>query len=352
MKERFTFGGKEYAPGNSLIIAELSANHNGSYQHAVELVHAAVEAGADAIKVQTYTADSMTLRSHQKWFQIEGTIWDGQQLYDVYEEASMPWDWQPKLAQLCREKGVHFFSSPFDAASVDFLEEIDVPAYKIASFELVDIPLIEKAASTGKSLIMSTGMATRSEIEEAVVAARNAGAADIALLKCTSAYPSPYGDMNLRTIPDLAHGFDVVAGLSDHTMGIVVPVAAVSLGAGVIEKHFTLARSDGGVDSTFSLEAHEFREMVDAVRATEEALGGVKYGGVESEKDTRKYRRSLFVTEDIAKGEVFTEKNIRAIRPGAGLEPKYFREVLGKTAGQPLEKGTPLSWDLVEEKRN
>lgn len=347
MSKQFTMGGASYCPGKCLIIAELSANHNGSLDRAIELVRAARRSGADAVKVQTYTADSMTLQSDRPEFQIEGTIWDGKNLHDLYGEAAMPWDWQPELQKICREEGLHFFSSPFDFAAVDYLEELDVPAYKIASFELVDLPLIAKAAATGKPLIISTGMGTLSEIEDAVKTARKAGCNDIALLKCTSAYPSPASQMNLRTIPHLANTFGTASGLSDHTLGIAVPVTASALGASVIEKHFTLSRSDGGVDSAFSLEPTEFAEMVTAVRTAEEALGQVQYGGVDSESETRKYRRSLYVVEDVEAGEEFTAQNIRSLRPDYGLSPKHYEEVLGRKAAVDISKGTPMSFDFL-----
>ncbi len=348
MKDTFSMGGKTYRSGHALIIAELSANHNGDFAKAMELVVAAVEAGADAIKVQTYTADSMTIDAHQDHFQISGgTMWDGKNLHDIYGEGSMPWDWQPKLAERCKELGVHFFSSPFDATAVDFLQTLDIPAYKIASFELVDIPLIQKVAATGKPLIISTGMGNLSEIAEAVDAAITGGAHDLALLKCTSAYPSPPEDMNLRTIPHLAEAFGVVAGLSDHTMGIAVPVASAAVGAGIIEKHLTLRRTDGGPDSAFSLEPNEFKAMVDAVRIAEKAMGEVNYGPVSADIGIRDYRRSLFAVKRIRAGEAFTAENIRAIRPGHGLPPKFITQVLGRFAAVDIERGTPLDWDLL-----
>lgn len=348
MKDTFSMGGKTYRSGQSLIIAELSANHNGDFNRAMDLVHAAVGAGADAIKVQTYTAASMTIDCDQEHFRISGgTLWDGKSLHDIYGEGAMPWNWQPDLAERCKELGVPFFSSAFDAASVDFLESLDVPAYKIASFELVDIPLIQRAAATGKPLIISTGMGKLAEIADAVEAAVSGGAADLALLKCTSSYPSPPEEMNLRTIPHLAKAFGVVAGLSDHTVGIAVPVASVAVGGAVIEKHFTLRRRDGGPDSAFSLEPEEFRVMVDAVRVAEKALGEVSYGPVSTDSGIRSYRRSLFVVEDIAAGELFTEQNVRAIRPGDGLPPKHVEHVLGRKAAKAIKRGTPLRWELL-----
>ena len=344
----FQIGDRTFDDQNALVIAELSANHNGDFDRALKLIDAAVAAGADAIKVQTYTADSMTIRSDNEEFLISGgTAWDGRQLHDVYAEGSMPWEWQPKLAEYSKEKGVLFFSTPFDFAAVDFLEEMDVPAYKVASFELTDIPLIEKIGATGKPIIISTGMGTVPEISEAIDAARSSGCSDVAVLKCTSAYPAEPEDMNLATIPQIASTFKVAVGLSDHTMGVAAPVVAVTLGAVVIEKHLTLDRGDGGVDSAFSLEPHEFAEMVEAVRTSQKAVGRVQFGQGDSVDKLRKYRRSLYVVKNIAAGETFTEDNIRAIRPGLGLPPKYFREVLGKKASKDIERGIPLSWDLV-----
>ena len=330
------------------IVAELSANHQRNLEHAIALVRAAKEAGADAIKLQTYTADTLTISSNKEYFRIGGgTLWDGRTLYDLYGEAYTPWEWHSELQHLAREVGLDFFSTAFDATAVDFLEELNVPVHKIASFELVDIPLIQKMARTGKPLILSTGMATLAEIDEAVNAARSAGAKQIAFLKCTSAYPSLPDEMNLRTIPHLAQAFDVPVGLSDHTLGIAVPVAAVSLGACIIEKHFTLRRSDGGPDSAFSLEPDEFKQMVEAIRVAEKALGHVQYGVNPDEEKSRVFRRSLFVVQDMAAGEVFTNENVRSIRPGNGLPPKHLRDVVGKRAERDIERGTPLTWELL-----
>ncbi len=330
------------------IVAEMSANHNQSFREAVRILHAAKEAGADAVKLQTYTADTMTLASEKEHFQIgKGTIWEGRNLYDLYGEAFTPWEWQPKLKAIADDLGIDLFSTPFDFSSVDFLEEMGVPAYKVASFELVDIPLIERIARTGKPMIMSTGMATVAEIEEAVQAAGNAGATQIALLKCTSAYPAPPDEMNLRTIPHLAETFQVPVGLSDHTMGIAVPVASVALGSCIIEKHLTLSRNTPGPDSAFSLEPDEFKAMVEAVRIVEQALGHARYGVTEHEAASRTFRRSLFVVRDINAGEEFTAENIRSIRPGYGLAPKYLKDVLGKRAAKEISAGTPLDWEFV-----
>jgi len=330
-------------------VAELSANHNQDFDHAVRIIHAAKEAGADAIKLQTYTADTMTIASDREYFDIGGgTLWDGRRLHDLYCEAYTPWDWHPKLQAVARDAGLDFFSTAFDATAVDFLEEMNVPAHKVASCELVDIPLIQKMARTGKPLIMSTGMATVEEIEEAVQAARLAGATQIALLKCTSAYPAAAEEMNLRTIPELARRFGVPVGLSDHTMGIAVPVAAVALGACIIEKHLTLSRSEPGPDSAFSLEPHEFKAMVDAVRLAEKALGKVYFGCSAKEASSRVFRRSLFVVRNVKRGDRFTAENVRSIRPGQGLHTRHLPEVLGRRAACDIERGTPLSWELVE----
>jgi len=330
------------------VIAELSANHNQDYEQAVKLIKAAKEAGADAIKVQTYTPDTMTIDCDNDYFHIgKGTIWEGKTLYKLYQEAYMPWEWQPKLKQVANDLGMDFFSSPFDSTAVDFLEKMDVPAYKVASFELVDIPLIQYIARTGKPMIMSTGMATLAEIDEAVTAAREAGCKEIALLKCTSAYPADPAEMNLRTIPHMAEAFHFPVGLSDHTLGIAVPVAAVSLGACIVEKHFTLTRSVPGPDSSFSLEPQEFKAMVDAIRTTEKALGKVSYEVTEHEAASRVFRRSLFVVKDMQAGEVLTPDNLRCIRPGRGLPPRYYDMLLGKVVSTPIKRGTPMIWDLV-----
>lgn len=330
------------------IIAEMSANHNQDFDQAVKILHAAKEAGADAVKLQTYTPNTLTIQSDREYFRIgKGTLWEGKTLYDLYSEAYMPWEWQPKLKEIADEIGIDLFSTAFDPTAVDFLEEMGVPVHKVASFEIVDIPLIEKMASTGKPLIISTGMATLSEIEDAIRAARNAGATQIALLKCTSAYPAPPEEMNLRTIPHLAEAFGVPVGLSDHTLGIAVPVAAVALGACIVEKHFTLSRDIPGPDSAFSLEPHEFKAMVEAIRTAEKALGEVRYEVGKQEAKSRVFRRSLFVVKDMKAGEVFTEENVRSIRPGYGLPPKFLKEVLGRRAACDIKKGTPLKWRLI-----
>ena len=331
------------------IVAELSANHLQKFDNAVKLIKAAKEAGVDAIKFQTYTPDTITIDCNNKYFQIkQGTLWEGQTLYELYKKAYTPWEWQPKLKEIAESEGLICFSSVFDKTAVDFLEGINVPAYKIASFEITDIPLIEYVASRGKPIIISTGIATLSDIEEAVNACKKMGNEQIALLKCVSAYPTPLEDVNLRTIPDLANTFKTVVGLSDHTLGIPVPIASVSLGATIIEKHLTLDRKLGGPDAAFSLEPEEFKAMVKSVREVEKALGEVSYDLTEKMKKSREFSRSLFAVKDIKAGEVFTEENIRSIRPGYGLHPKYLKGISGKKAIKNIKKGMPLSWELIE----
>jgi pseudaminic acid synthase len=326
------------------IIAEMSANHGYSLQKALEIVRAAKDAGADAIKLQTYTADTLTIDCSRPEFMVgKGSLWEGRSLYGLYAEGYTPWEWQPELKKEAESLGLHCFSSPFDDTAVDFLEGMNVPAHKIASFELVDAELLKKVAATGKPVILSTGMATFEEIAEAVRTLRANGCTQLALLKCTSAYPSLPEDMNLRTIPHMAESFDLPVGLSDHTLGIAVPIAAVSLGACIIEKHLTLRRSDGGPDSAFSLEPLEFQAMVEAVRTAEEALGEVSYDTSEKEAESRKFRRSLFVVKDMTKGDQFTRKNVRSIRPACGLPVKELNSVLGRNAKFDIKSGTPLS---------
>jgi pseudaminic acid synthase len=351
MTRHLEIRGRQIGPGKPVyVVAELSANHNQDFKQAAQIIEAAKKAGADAVKLQTYTPDTMTVRCDREQFRIAGgTLWDGRLLYDLYGEACTPWDWQPKLQQVANEIGLDLFSTPFDATAVDFLERMGVPAHKVASFELVDIPLIQKIAATGKPMIMSTGMATVEEIEEAVKTASDAGATQIALLKCTSAYPASPDDMNLRTIPELERKFKVPVGLSDHTTGIAVPVAAVALGACIIEKHLTLSRSRGGPDSAFSLEPHEFKDMVDAVRAAERAMGEVHFGVSAQEASSRIFRRSLFVVQDLAQGQIFTADNVRSIRPAHGLHTRYLPEIIGKRASRDIQCGTPLTWELVSK---
>jgi pseudaminic acid synthase len=332
------------------VVAELSANHNQDFDQAIRLIEAAKEAGADAVKVQTYTPDTITIRSDREFFQIRGgTLWDGRTLYELYGEACTPWDWQPKLKQVADDLKLDFFSSAFDSTAVDFLESMGVPAYKLASCELIDIPLLQRISRTGKPLIISTGMATIEEIEEAVATARKEDAKQIALLRCTSAYPALPSEMNLRTIPELMRRFEVPVGLSDHTMDIAVPVAGVALGACIIEKHFTLSRSLKGPDSAFSLEPVEFKAMVEAVRVAEKSLGEIHFGLTHSERSSRVFRRSLFVVQNVRRGEPFSAENIRSIRPGHGLHTRHLPQIVGKRASRDIEKGTPLTWDLVGE---
>ncbi len=349
MTASITIGGRLVGTGHPVyIIAELSANHNQSYDRAADIIHAAKSAGADAVKLQTYTADTITVASGRPEFQVRGgTLWDGRTLHELYGEAYTPWDWQPRLKILAESLGLQLFSSAFDATAVDFLEKMNVPAHKVASFELVDLPLIEKMARTGKPLIMSTGMASPAEIDEALKTARAAGATQIALLKCTSAYPALPEEMNLRVIPEMQQQYRVPIGLSDHTMGVAAPVAAVALGASIIEKHLTLSRADKGPDSAFSLEPAEFKEMVDAVRTAERALGAATIKSCEREANSKIFRRSLFVVRNVRKGEIFTTENIRSIRPAHGLHTRYLADVLGKHAAKDIELGTPLSWDLI-----
>jgi pseudaminic acid synthase len=345
-------GRRRVGPGEPVyIIAEMSANHNQDFDRAVKILRAAKACGADAIKLQTYTPETLTIDANKEYFMIGGgTLWDGRTLYDLYGEAYMPWDWQPKLKRIADEEGLDLLSTAYDETALDFLEELGVPAHKVASFENIDLPLIEKMARTGKPLIISTGMASLLEIGEAVQAARSAGAEEIALLKCTSAYPSPPEEMNLRTIPELAKAFDTVTGLSDHTIGIAVPVASIALGACIIEKHFTLTRSIPGPDSAFSLEPSEFKAMVDAIRTVEKALGEVHFGGGQLESKSKTFRRSLFVVKDMKAGDLLTAENVRSIRPGYGLPPKHLKDVLGRRATRDVERGTPLDWSLVAEK--
>jgi len=330
------------------IIAEMSANHSQDFDTAVRIVRAAKEAGADAVKIQTYTPDTLTLDCDKDWFWIRQTIWKGIRLYDLYKEAYMPWEWQPKLKQIADGIGIDLFSSPFDPSAVDFLEKMNVPAYKVASFELVDLPLLRRVAATGKPVIVSTGMATFEEIEEGILTLREAGADAIALLKCTSAYPAPLEEANLRTIPHLADTFSLPVGLSDHTLGSEAALAAVALGARMIEKHFTLSRSSPGPDSSFSMEPQEFREMVHSIRTVEKALGEVSYEIRGKELESRLFRRSLFVVKDMKSGDVFTVDNVQSIRPSHGLHTRHLKEILGRRASRDIERGTPLMWDLIQ----
>jgi pseudaminic acid synthase len=342
---------REIGPGQPVyIIAEISANHNGSLDEALKIVDAAAEAGVDAVKLQTYTPDTMTIDSDKPPFQIgQGTIWEGKNLYQLYQEAYTPWEWQPKILEHAQKAGLQCFSTPFDATSVDFLEEMGVHAYKVASFELTDIPLLKKVAGTGKPMIVSTGMGTLAEIEEAVRTVKEAGNPQLALLKCTSAYPAPPEAMNLRTMVNLGETFDVVVGLSDHTLGNAGAVASVALGACIIEKHITLDRNVPGPDSAFSLEPHEFKALVKDVREASSALGGVNYRPTEKEMASRIFRRSICVAEDVKAGDPITDKNCRVVRPSDGLHPRFYPYVLGKRFATDAEKGTPVSWAMIAD---
>ncbi|MAG26891.1 pseudaminic acid synthase [Candidatus Pacearchaeota archaeon] len=347
----FDFNGKKVGENNKVfIIAELSANHNQNYDIAVKTIKAMKEAGADAVKLQTYTADTLTLDCDNDYFKInQGTLWDGQTFHELYKQAYTPWDWQPKLKKLADELGLVFFSSAFDKTAIDFLDDMNVPMHKIASFEITDIPLIKHAASKGKPLIISTGIATSEDIEKAVEACKEVGNDKIILLKCTSAYPTPYEEANLATIKDLEERFGVVAGLSDHTLGISAPVASVALGAKLIEKHFILDKKLGGPDVEFSLNPKEFKQMVDSVREAEKAIGKVNYELTEKMKKGKEFARSLFVSKDVKEGEVFSEENVRSVRPWFGLHPENFDKVIGKKARKDIKMGTPLSWELIDD---
>jgi len=339
----------ELAKKKVFIVAELSANHGNDINIAKETIKAAARAGADAIKLQTYTADSITLNSNNDYFKIkQNTIWDGKILYDLYKEASLPYEWHEELFKTAKDERLICFSSPFDKNAVDFLEELNVPAYKVASFEITDIPLIEYMASKQKPMIISTGVAELQDIELAVQTCKNVGNEQIVLLKCTSAYPADPHEMNLKTMNDLSTRFNVLSGLSDHTLGITAPIAATALGAVMIEKHFILDKSIGGADSAFSLDEKEFTQMVEAVRQAESLLGEVTYKLSEKTLRSREFSRSLFIAQDIKKGELFTEKNIRSVRPNFGIHPKYFNETIGKRANKNLKEATPLNLEDIE----
>lgn len=329
------------------IIAELSANHNGSLTTAIETVKAAKRAGADCIKLQTYTADTMTIDSNNDDFIIKGTIWENQNLHQLYQNAYTPWEWQEELMQVAKNEGLICFSSPFDATSVEFLEKLNVPAYKIASFEITDIPLIELVASKGKPIIISTGIAEQADIELALDACKRMGNSNIALLKCTSSYPAPIEEANMCMVKDLAERYKVISGLSDHTLGSTVPIVATAFGAKIIEKHFILDRSIGGPDASFSMNEMEFTEMVKAVREAERAIGKVDYELTEKQRKGRDFCRSLYVVKDVKEGDLITKTNVRSIRPGFGMHPKFYNEVLGQKALTNLEKGMPLNWDMI-----
>ena len=350
MPNQVTIAGRKIGPASApLIIAEMSGNHNQSLERALAIVDAAAEAGAHALKLQTYTADTLTLDLDEGDFFISdpNSLWKGASLYSLYQQAHTPWEWHRPIFDRCRERGLICFSTPFDDTAVDFLEKLDVPCYKIASFENADLPLIRKVASTGKPIIMSTGMATLAELDESVRVARSAGCDQIILLKCTSTYPASPENTNILTIPHLREMFDCEVGLSDHTMGVGVSVAAVALGATVIEKHFTLRRADGGVDSVFSMEPEDLTCLVLETERAWQSLGKVSYGPTEKELKSMQFRRSIYVSRDIRAGEPLTTNNIRIVRPGMGLAPKYFDIVMGKRAGRDLLKGTALTWDVI-----
>jgi len=344
-----TINDRLIGPGRPVyVVAELSGNHHQKYDQAVRILQAAKAAGADAIKLQTADPDTLTLDSEASCFVVRGgTLWDGRTLYDLYKEVCTPWEWHPKLKVVACDLGLDFFSSPYDVAAVDFLEDLGVPAYKIASSEIVDIPLIRKVSGTGKPIIISTGMATVEEIKEAITAARQAGTEQLALLKCTTAYPAPPEEINLRTIPDMEERFGVPVGLSDHSLEIGAPAAAVALGACIVEKHLTLSRCDPGPDTAFSLEPDEFKAMVNTIRTVESALGEVFYGVSEHERAGYAYRKSLFAVEDIQANDSFTIDNVRSIRPANGLHPRFLHDILGQRASRDIKRGTPLSWDHI-----
>ena len=331
------------------VIAEMSGNHNQSLERALEIVESAAKAGAHGLKIQTYTADTMTLDISEREFFVSDlqNLWQGQSLYSLYQQAYTPWEWHKPIFDRCKELGMVGFSTPFDETAVDFLESLDVPCYKIASFENIDLPLIRRVASTHKPMIISTGMANIAELDETVRTARDAGCEDLVLLKCTSTYPAKPANTNILTIPHLRDLFDTQVGLSDHTMGIGVAVASVALGATVIEKHFTLSRADGGVDSTFSMEPEEMRQLVIETERAWLSLGKISYGATESETKSLMYRRSLYIVQDIKKGDMLTSQNLKAIRPGLGLTPKYYDVLLGKMVNQDIKKGTPVSWEIL-----
>lgn len=333
--------------GKTFIVAEMSANHNMDYDRARAIVKAAADSGADAIKIQTYTPDTITINSDKPAFRTKG-IWEGRTLYELYGKAYTPWEWQADLQKYAHECGIEFFSSPFDLTAVDFLEELNVPAYKVASFEINDIPFIRKIARTGKPIIISTGIAYLEDIDLAVRTCMEEGNDNVILLKCISSYPAPYENMNLNVIPNMEETFNCICGLSDHSMGIEIPIAAVSLGARVIEKHFTLSRDDGGEDAQFSMEPHEFKDMVNGIRNVEKALGTVTYELNTEQMESRIFSRSLFVVKNIKAGEEFTEDNVKSIRPGIGMHTKYWDNVIGKKARVDIEKGTPMDWNLIK----
>jgi pseudaminic acid synthase len=344
-----TIGKNKIGKNNPIyIIAELSCNHNQDKSIAFKLIDEAYKAGANAIKLQTYTADTMTIKSDKSYFTdcLKDTVWEGQTLHDLYSNAYTPWEWHHELKEYSNKLGMDLFSSPFDITAVDFLEKLDMPCYKIASFEIVDHVLIKRIAQTGKPVIISSGMASRGDLEEAVNILRKHGCKQICMLKCTSAYPAKPEDANLITLKNMAESFDIIPGLSDHTLGIEIPIAAVALGAQLIEKHFTLSRESGSADDAFSLTPNEFKQMVDSIRIVETAIGGVTYGGVKTEESSKKFRKSLFFVKDIKKGEIITKENMRPIRPGYGLHTRYYDDIIGKITTIDIERGTPVKWNL------
>ncbi|MDR6292079.1 N-acetylneuraminate synthase [Inquilinus ginsengisoli] len=346
--QEISIAGRKIGPDHPpYVICELSGNHNGELARALKMMEAAKATGADAVKLQTYTADTITLNHDSDQFRIKGGLWDGRLLYDLYQEASTPWEWHDALFAKARELGITIFSTPFDKTAVDLLEGLGAPAYKVASFEVVDLPLVEYIASKGKPMIISTGLANLAEIHEVIAAARRGGANQLVVLHCISSYPAPMEDANLRTMPNLSQTFDVISGLSDHTMGTAASVTAIALGGSVIEKHFTLARADGGPDSAFSLEPEEFTRLVEDCKSAWAALGRVRYDLKGSEAGNIVFRRSLYVTRDVKAGETLTEDNVRSIRPGYGLAPKHQPEVLGRRASRDLARGEPLAWEMV-----
>lgn len=350
MEKKIKIGNSFVGEGEkTYLVAEVSANHLQDYHRAEAIIKAAKDAGADAVKLQTYLPDTITLDCDNDYFQItQGTIWDGTTLHKLYETAYTPWEWQPKLMKLANELGMECFSSPFDETAVDFMEKMNMPAYKIASFEINDIPLIRRIAKIGKPVIIATGIAYLEDIERAVKVCREEGNEQVILLKCTSTYPSPYEDMNLKVIPNMAQVFDCITGLSDHSMGSTAAVTSVALGAKMIEKHLTLSRADGGPDAAFSMEPEEFKKMAQEVRIAEKALGRVTYELTEKQKKSREDGRSLFVVKDIKAGEIFTKENVRSIRPAFGLHTMYYEKILGQRAKTDLPKGTPLDWKYID----
>lgn len=349
MNRMLNINGREIGPNFApYVIAELSANHNGKLDTALQIIDAAKAAGADAVKLQTYKPDTITIDSGADEFRIKGGLWNGRTLHELYEEAHMPWEWHKPLFEHARRREITIFSSPFDTTAVDLLEDLGAPAYKIASFEAVDVPLIRYVASTGKPMIISTGMADEFEIGEAIAAAREGGCQELAILHCVSGYPAPPADYNLRTVPDMAQRFGLVVGLSDHTLDNTTAIASVALGASLIEKHFTLDRSRGGPDDSFSLEPRDLAQLCKGARTAWSALGQVDYGCKSSEKDNVIFRRSLYVVEDIKKGQNITPENVRSIRPGFGLSPKYLPDALGKIATRNINRGTALAWDMIQ----